>query len=162
MIEPMGEIVVQLLEVAVQKNLEPVDLRLPELPNALLTAGLELGNVLGELLDHRQVLGRGCRPREVTRPPLARNRRSSRYQCARLALQQPGQLAPIASRFVVDLHPLRTAFNRDISLCLPVSIAGAHRGILALLRRPLLVMRTLGFFQPSRPDEEPDRDPAQQ
>jgi hypothetical protein len=44
-----------------QKNLEPADLPLPELPNTLLsarlTAGLELTHVLGELLDHRQVLG---------------------------------------------------------------------------------------------------------
>src|SRR5438552_13884632 len=66
-IKPVGEIAMladnghQLLELAVQKNFEPVDLALPELPNTLLaarlTAGLELANVLRELLDHGQVLG---------------------------------------------------------------------------------------------------------
>jgi hypothetical protein len=66
-IEPIGEIAIlandgdQLLKLSIQQHLEPVDLLLPELPNTLLaaglTAGLELANILGELLDHRQVLG---------------------------------------------------------------------------------------------------------
>src|SRR5205807_8363192 len=49
---------------AVDKNLEPADLPLPELPNALFAAGLtaclELADVLGELPDHRQMLRQKC------------------------------------------------------------------------------------------------------
>src|SRR5213076_764998 len=51
----------QLLELGLQEPLEPVDLLLPELPDTLvparLTTGLDLGDILRELLDHRQTLG---------------------------------------------------------------------------------------------------------
>src|SRR5437588_3987828 len=66
-IEPVGEIAMlanggdQLLEFALQQSLEPIDLLLPECADtrvaAGLSAGLELGDILGELLDHRQTLG---------------------------------------------------------------------------------------------------------
>src|SRR5205823_11948647 len=66
-IEPVGEIAMlanggdQLLEFALQQSLEPIDLLLPECADtrvaAGLSAGLELRDILGELLDHRQMLG---------------------------------------------------------------------------------------------------------
>src|SRR5437773_12111727 len=66
-VEPSREITMlanggdQLLELGLQEPLEPVDLLLPELPDTLvparLTTGLDLGDILRELLDHRQTLG---------------------------------------------------------------------------------------------------------
>ena len=72
-IEPIGKVAMladggdQLLKLAAQKNFEPVDLPRPELPNTLLaaclTAGLELGDILLDLLDQGQLLGQRRQPR---------------------------------------------------------------------------------------------------
>src|SRR6266545_2721650 len=68
---------------------------------------------------------------------------------------QPGRQTPVAVRSVVDLQLLRTLIERRIELAFAGIDAGADHVMLAHLRRPFLVMRTLGSFNHTGPDEEP-------
>src|SRR5207248_2620904 len=206
-IEPVGEIAMlanggeQLLEFALQLSLEPIDLLLPECADTRVaagrTAGLDLGDILRELLEHRQTLGqrrqtriwrfvdvRGCgraagdqdridvvvlgmlqhelgvgahlhrledNDNKAVRPQERNHRLLITPTCfdpnaLDLALPQPGRQAPIARGAIVDLQLIRAFVDRHVQLVLAGIDPGAHGAILAHLRRPFLVMRTLGSF----------------
>jgi hypothetical protein len=61
----------------------------------------------------------------------------------------------VAGLVIVDLQAVLTAVQRDIELIFARVDAGRRCGMLAHLRRPFLVMRTLGSFNHPGPDEEP-------
>src|SRR3974390_2795078 len=61
----------------------------------------------------------------------------------------------MAFRSIINLQTLLASTQCDIELALASIDAGADRGIFAHLRRPFLVMRTLGSFNHPGPDEEP-------
>jgi hypothetical protein len=56
---------------------------------------------------------------------------------------------------IVDLQPLRAAVERDVELVFAGIDPGADYATLGHLRRPSLVMRTLGSFNHPGPDEVP-------
>src|ERR1700761_9776969 len=56
---------------------------------------------------------------------------------------------------VIDLQPPLTSLQRGIELALTRIDACTDRVMLAHLRRPFLVMRTLGSFNHPGPDEAP-------
>src|SRR5262249_34333127 len=71
-------------------------------------------------------------------------------------LPQPGRQRSVAIRCVIDLQLRRTFIERRIELAFAGIDAGADCVLLAHLRRRFLVMRTLGSFNHTGPDEEPN------
>jgi len=59
---------------------------------------------------------------------------------------QPGRQRSVAIRSVIDLQLRRTFIERGIELAFAGIDAGADHAMLTHLRRPFLVMRTLGSF----------------
>src|SRR6202011_2399730 len=56
---------------------------------------------------------------------------------------------------IVDLQPIGALIESHIEFTFAGIDTGAHHGMLAHLRRPFLVMRTLGSFNHPGLDEEP-------
>jgi hypothetical protein len=70
-------------------------------------------------------------------------------------LPQPIQQYLVTLRGVVDLQLLRAAIERNVELPFAGIDPSADRGTFSHLRRPFLVMRTLGSFNHPGPDEAP-------
>src|SRR5215468_4428947 len=77
-----------------------------------------------------------------------------------LALPQPGRQGFVTIRSIVQLQLVRTAVQRHIELVFASIDASADHAMLAHLRRPFLVMRTLGSFNHPGPMKKADRDLA--
>jgi len=71
------------------------------------------------------------------------------------SLAQPGRQRRVPIRTVVDLQLLWTLVESHVELVLAGVDAGTNHAMLGHLRRPFLVMRTLGSFNHPGPDEEP-------
>ena len=70
-------------------------------------------------------------------------------------LSQPRQQHLVTLRRVVHLQLLAAALDRHVELPFAGIDPGTDRGMLGHLRRPSLVMRTLGSFNHTGPDEVP-------
>src|SRR4029450_2021452 len=220
-VQPFGQIGMladrlhQCLELGILEPFETCDLTLPEVPDtrvpAARAASLEVGDILRDLIDQRQMFGigrqtgvrrsmdlpSGCRTgrdqgsidfvvfRQLQmehgigphlcgleydhqEPVLAQLQHDGLLIAAArldpdpfdLVLPQPSRQGFVTIRSIVYLQPIRPALQRHIELVFASIDASADHAMLAHLRRPFLVMRTLGSFNHPGPMKKADRDLA--